>query len=41
MGQNIIEASWEALCDAYIYGLVHADGPGPHQSAEVPESVSV
>ncbi len=41
VGQNIIEASWEALCDAYIYGLVHAPGPGPHQAAEVPESVSV
>ena len=27
-GQNIIEASWEALCDAYLYGLIHSDhGP--------------
>ena len=25
VGQNIIEASWEALCDAYLYGLVHAN----------------
>jgi 2-isopropylmalate synthase len=25
VGQNIIEASWEALCDAYLYGLIHAD----------------
>jgi 2-isopropylmalate synthase len=25
VGQNIIEASWEALCDAYVYGLIHAD----------------
>src|SRR4051794_9916227 len=24
VGQNIIEASWEALCDAYLYGLIHA-----------------
>ena len=26
VGQNVIEASWEALCDAYIYGLIHAAG---------------
>jgi 2-isopropylmalate synthase len=25
VGQNIIEASWEALCEAYLYGLIHAD----------------
>ena len=25
VGQNIIEASWEALCDGYLYGLIHAD----------------
>ena len=24
VGQNIVEASWEALCDAYLYGLIHA-----------------
>ncbi len=24
VGQNIIEASWEALCDAYLYGLIHS-----------------
>jgi 2-isopropylmalate synthase len=23
VGQNIIEASWEALSEAYIYGLIH------------------
>jgi 2-isopropylmalate synthase len=23
VGQNIIEASWDALSDAYIYGLIH------------------
>src|SRR5215212_1485643 len=31
VGQNIIEASWEALCDAYIYGLVHSPGTAPQQ----------
>ena len=25
VGQNIIEASWEALVEAYVYGLIHAD----------------
>lgn len=25
VGQNIIEASWEALSEAYLYGLVHAE----------------
>jgi 2-isopropylmalate synthase len=25
VGQNIIEASWEALCDAYLFGLIHAE----------------
>jgi 2-isopropylmalate synthase len=25
VGQNVIEASWEALCEAYLYGLIHAD----------------
>jgi 2-isopropylmalate synthase len=24
VGQNIVEASWEALSDAYLYGLIHA-----------------
>jgi 2-isopropylmalate synthase len=34
VGQNIIEASWEALCDAYLYGLIHADDEvsAPHSS---------
>jgi len=27
VGQNIVEASWEALSDAYLYGLIHADDP--------------
>jgi len=25
VGQNIIEASWEALVESYVYGLIHAD----------------
>jgi 2-isopropylmalate synthase len=25
VGQNIIEASWEALSEAYLYGLLHAE----------------
>jgi 2-isopropylmalate synthase len=41
VGQNIIEASWEALCDAYIYGLIHVAAPGLDQLSGVPESVSV
>ena len=39
VGQNIIEASWEALCDAYIYGLVHADEPSPAGPAPSPVTV--
>ena len=27
VGQNIVEASWEALSDAYLFGLIHADDP--------------
>ena len=29
MSENIIEASWEALTDAYLFGLLH-----PRDSAE-------
>ena len=25
VGQNVIEASWEALSEAYLYGLLHAE----------------
>jgi 2-isopropylmalate synthase len=25
VGQNVVEASWEALSEAYLYGLLHAD----------------
>src|SRR3954453_17507606 len=37
VGQNVVEASWEALSDAYLYGLLHADvepGSGPRVQAE-------
>ncbi len=27
VGQNIVEASWEALSEAYLYGLIHAERP--------------
>jgi 2-isopropylmalate synthase len=30
VGQNVIEASWEALSDAYTYGLLHAGDGGDH-----------
>ena len=33
VGQNIIEASWEALSDAYLYGLIHA-APVEHFRAD-------
>jgi 2-isopropylmalate synthase len=29
VGQNIVEASWEALSDGYLYGLLHADDTAP------------
>src|SRR6478735_3790574 len=29
VGQNIVEASWEALSDGYLYGLLHADEMAP------------
>lgn len=29
VGQNIIEASWEALCDAFLYGLIHSASARP------------
>jgi 2-isopropylmalate synthase len=40
VGQNIIEASWEALCDAYIYGLLHSADP-TSEPVEAPVAVSV
>ena len=33
VGPNIIEASWEALSDGYLYGLLHADDTHPKRSA--------
>jgi 2-isopropylmalate synthase len=41
VGQNIIEASWEALCDAYLYGLIHSEEPAPADGpgAELPVGV--
>jgi len=32
VGQNIIEASWEALSEAYLFGLVHSDLTTPPPS---------
>ncbi|MVA75636.1 citramalate synthase [Auraticoccus sp. F435] len=29
VGSNVIEASWEALSDAYLYGLLHRAAPEP------------
>ncbi|MGI3779406.1 MAG: citramalate synthase, partial [Janthinobacterium lividum] len=29
VGQNVVEASWEALSDAYLYGLIHAETADP------------
>ena len=35
VGPNIIEASWEALSDGYLYGLLHADDPAAtHQVSQ-------
>ena len=41
VGENIIEASWEALSDAYLYGLIHADRPGPAVARPAEERVAV
>jgi 2-isopropylmalate synthase len=40
VGQNIVEASWEALSDAYLYGLIHADEAALTRPA-TPEPVTV
>jgi len=40
VGQNIVEASWEALSDAYRYGLIHAEHPQPGR-APMAESVTL
>ena len=36
VGQNVVEASWEALSEAYLYGLLHAE---PADPAEVRPTV--
>jgi 2-isopropylmalate synthase len=36
VGQNIVEASWEALSDAYLYGLIHADDPVIPKQSDLP-----
>jgi len=36
VGQNIVEASWEALADAYLYGLIHADDPVVPKQSDLP-----
>jgi 2-isopropylmalate synthase len=41
VGQNIVEASWEALSDAYLYGLIHAETPEPAAVRPAKERVSV
>jgi 2-isopropylmalate synthase len=35
VGQNIIEASWEALCDAYLYGLIHSEDASNLSASEL------
>jgi 2-isopropylmalate synthase len=40
VGQNIVEASWEALSDAYLYGLIHAEDASPSRTS-VPQPVTV
>jgi 2-isopropylmalate synthase len=37
VSENIIEASWEALVDGYLYGLLHPrDGEGSAREPAVP-----
>jgi len=39
VGQNVIEASWEALSDAYLYGLLHAETVDPAEDLDRLERV--
>ena len=41
VSQNIIEASWEALCEAYRYGLIHAEDEAELPAAELAHAASV
>ena len=36
VGQNIVEASWEALAEAYLYGLIHSTPPAAVSNPDVP-----
>ena len=40
VGQNIVEASWEALSDAYLYGLIHSEAAAA-AGRRVPDRESV
>src|SRR5215203_4650254 len=41
VGQNIIEASWEALCEGYLYGLIHAEDESELSASELAHAGSV
>jgi 2-isopropylmalate synthase len=41
VGQNIIEASWEALCEGYLYGLIHAEDHPELSASELAHAGSV
>jgi 2-isopropylmalate synthase len=41
VGQNIIEASWEALCEAYLFGLIHAEDESELSAPALVDAASV
>jgi 2-isopropylmalate synthase len=41
VGQNIIEASWEALCEAYLFGLIHAEDESELSARALVDAASV
>ncbi len=41
VGQNIIEASWEALCEAYLFGLIHAEDESELSASALVHAASV
>jgi 2-isopropylmalate synthase len=41
VGQNIIEASWEALCEAYLFGLIHAEDKSELSARALVDAASV